>query len=242
METESAVVGGDLENLKFKRTFWIIFVLILIIQIYKIVLSAYFGFNFNSLPLNYYYLSQIGGVVWYFLLLAVIILDLRLINVPAYKIYNFDFQAVKKWAPKLIKYAGGCAAFVIVSSVLFSGSEFHLEDQNTLTISLTFLNAVILAPIIEEMAFRGYLYNAMFSVFKRKKERMVVNAMLFASAHVFLGLVFIGAGVPYYIFVLGYLLAGLYEESRSIVPGILLHAFNNGLVFLMSIIQVYYLK
>ncbi len=242
MEINSALTSESIENLKFKRSFWIIFILISVIQIFKFIISAYFGFAFGEFPAEYYLLSGLGGVVWYFILLAAILLDLNSRNVIPSKIFNFNLSSVKTWSPSLFKYASGCAIFVLLSFFLFPKSEFQLENQTPFIISLTFINAVILAPIIEEMAFRGYLYNAMFGSFKRKKERMVVNAMLFASAHVFLGLIFIGAGVPYYIFVLGYLLAKLYEDSRSIVPGILLHAFNNGFVFLISILNVYYLK
>ena len=242
MEIDSVLNTGGAEILKFKRSFWIIFTLIFIVQLFKFSLSAYFGFRFGEFPEEYYFISQAGGVIWYFLMLAVVLGDLKILNVPSARIFNFELSSVRTYAPKILKYAAGCAAFVVITSLLSSRSELRLEDQSSTTIFLTFLNAVVLAPIIEEMAFRGYLYNAMFAAFKRKKERMVVNAMLFASAHVFLGLIFIGAGVPYYIFVLGYLLAGLYEESRSIVPGILLHAFNNGLVFLISIIQFNYIK
>ena len=158
------------------------------------------------------------------------------------KIFNFNLNVFKNFFTKTFKYALGCAAFIIVASLLSIQDDFHLENQSHATIFLTFFTAVILAPVIEEMAFRGYLYTAMFSGFKHKKERLVVNAMLFASAHVFLGLIFIGAGIPYYIFILGYFLAKLYDESHSVVPGIVLHAFNNGFVFLIGIIKVFYLK
>ena len=69
---------------------------------------------------------------------------------------------------------------------------------------------------------------------------MVVNAMLFACAHVLLVEFIWGAAIPYYIFALGYLIAKLYEESRSIGPCIILHGLNNGLVFCIDLVKMNY--
>ena len=57
----------------------------------------------------------------------------------------------------------------------------------------------------------------MILAFKREKERMVVNAILFAGAHVFLAAFLLGAFVPYYISVLGFLLSRFYDKSGSVL-------------------------
>ena len=82
---------------------------------------------------------------------------------------------------------------------------------------------------------------AMLSKFKRKKERIIVNAMFFSAAHVFLFEFLIGATVPFYIFILGFFLAKLYEEYRSVLPCILLHFLNNALVFAIDFAKVKHL-
>jgi hypothetical protein len=78
----------------------------------------------------------------------------------------------------------------------------------------------------------------MFNHFKRKKERIVVNAMLFSAAHVFLITFFIGAEIPYYIFVLGYFLAKLYENHYTLIPCIILHSINNLIVLMIETVRM----
>ena len=78
----------------------------------------------------------------------------------------------------------------------------------------------------------------MLGTFKRKRERLVVNAMLFAAAHVFIVFFLLGASVPYYIFILGYLLASLYEETRSILPSVALHFLNNAFVLAIDVYKL----
>lgn len=77
----------------------------------------------------------------------------------------------------------------------------------------------ILAPIVEELGFRGLLYGYM-----RGRTgvilSIIVSALVFAVLHVI---------IPP-LFVMGAILAFLAERYRSIVPGIVLHATNNALV------------
>ena len=105
---------------------------------------------------------------------------------------------------------------VLGLTALIGGDELGLDSHTEEVQALTFLVIIVVSPIVEEMIFRGYLYSAMIPAFKREKERMVVNAMLFAGAHVFLAAFLLGALVPYYIFVLGFLLARLYEISGGL--------------------------
>ncbi len=77
----------------------------------------------------------------------------------------------------------------------------------------------ILAPLVEEIGFRGLLYGYM-----RGRTGVVlsiiVSALVFAVLHIV---------IPP-LFVMGAILAFLAERYRSIVPGIVLHATNNALV------------
>lgn len=226
-------------TLRFKNTFWIVFVGVLIIQIYSFTLATLYGFNVNNFPHEYFLYHEIGGIVWFFLFVGMAIYDIRSRGIKLNKLFRFDFKLNKKLITQIVKYFFGCAAFILTISFITIETELKLEYQTQFTIALTFITAVILAPICEEMIFRGYLYSSMFSTFKRKKERMVVNAMIFAGAHVFLISFFVGATVPYYIFVIGYLLAKLYEETRSVIPCIVLHSLNNGLVFGIDVLKLY---
>ena len=84
---------------------------------------------------------------------------------------------------------------------------------------------IVVAPICEEIFFRGFLYRIL-------RGRMglwpalVINGALFGSVH-------LGSGGPLAVALiapLGFLLCLVYERSGSIYPCIALHALNNAIV------------
>ena len=89
---------------------------------------------------------------------------------------------------------------------------------------------VVLAPFVEEMFFRGFLFAGFRQRFGWKKSALFTSA-IFAIAH--LQPV---ALIP--TFILGFLLAYLFHRSNSLWPGIILHFFVNTiglcLIFAMS--------
>jgi len=98
--------------------------------------------------------------------------------------------------------------------------DFLLPDDISLsTAALMLLLAGILVPIAEELIFRGFLYNFL-------KERWGVWPGVFVSAFVF-GLIHGNVIVGVTAFLLGILLAVLYEYSHSLWTSILVHAINN---------------
>jgi membrane protease YdiL (CAAX protease family) len=90
---------------------------------------------------------------------------------------------------------------------------------------ISLLEYVILAPLFEELAFRGLL----FAILRRKFRFLpaaLISAGIFGLAH--------GYGVVGLISVCwsGVLWAWIYEKTGSLAPGILAHAINNLLVCL----------
>jgi membrane protease YdiL (CAAX protease family) len=93
---------------------------------------------------------------------------------------------------------------------------------------LTFFGVAIFAPIVEEIFFRGFLYGGL-------RARIGVVGAMIASTIFFTALHFsIDAFIP--ILVLGVFLAWLYEKTGSLIPGIFLHAANNGLAIVVLFI------
>lgn len=88
-----------------------------------------------------------------------------------------------------------------------------------------FLIVAVTAPLWEEIFFRGVLYGALRRRFG-VTAGCVGSTALFSLLHPQLPLGFLP------IFFLGAFLAALYEWRRSLLPGIVLHAINNGLIFL----------
>jgi membrane protease YdiL (CAAX protease family) len=82
----------------------------------------------------------------------------------------------------------------------------------------------VVAPLAEEVFFRGYLYAGL-------RERFGKGWALVASAAIFT-VVHFTPGVFPPIFVIGLVLAGLYEITGSLWPSIALHAAVNSLAFI----------
>lgn len=83
-----------------------------------------------------------------------------------------------------------------------------------------FLVGVVFAPFVEEIFFRGFLFQG----FRQKYgwvSAMLLSSAIFAAAHLDLASL-----IP--TFILGLLLAYLFHRSNSIWPGIILHFLVNG--------------
>ena len=98
-----------------------------------------------------------------------------------------------------------------------------LEQPDTLLWAA--VSAVLIAPIVEEVFFRGFL----FAGFREKygwKKAALISAILFSLVHLTPTTV-----LP--IFILGYLFAYLYHKSGSLWLPILLHFAVNGFTFFL---------
>lgn len=225
-------------QISFTRAFWTIAIAIAVSQLFDLALYLSYGFNLAERPSDYYLKAHIGGLVWYGAFTAVAVAQIKNHGLVPAQLFKFEIPCLLSQMTRLLKYFAGAALVVIVLTLTIPSMGLGFSNQTIGLKILTFLMVVVIAPVCEEIVFRGYLYNAMRRTFKREREREVVNALLFAAAHVFLISYLFGAGVPYYIFVLGYLLARLYSKSGSVLPGIVLHALNNGLVFALEAINI----
>lgn len=85
------------------------------------------------------------------------------------------------------------------------------------------LLAVVAAPILEELLFRGFICRTMLA-FWSKKKAVLGSALIFAVVHP-------GTSFPP-VFLVGVMTAVLFLRSRSVVPGMILHAlYNLGIVW-----------
>jgi membrane protease YdiL (CAAX protease family) len=89
-----------------------------------------------------------------------------------------------------------------------------------------FLAAVVGAPLLEEIFFRGALYGALRRRFGIGAA-IVGSSAFFAILHPQLPLGFLP------IALLGAAFCALYEWRQSLIPGMVAHAVNNGMAFLM---------
>jgi hypothetical protein len=90
-------------------------------------------------------------------------------------------------------------------------------------IVIAFVSLVVITPIYEELIFRGILFSGL-----RKKLPFIVSALI-ASA--LFGLAHMQPNLAVDTFVLGVFLCLFVEKTKSIVPGIALHALKNFIAF-----------
>jgi len=124
---------------------------------------------------------------------------------------------------------------VIVAGVLLNVLDTQLElpapaELTAMLNNLDFATIVticLLAPVLEEMLFRGVILRSFLRQYERRSA-ILGSAVIFGFAHLN-SLQFVAA------FGIGLLLGWLYERSRSLLPCILLHfAYNTGTVLLVE--------
>jgi membrane protease YdiL (CAAX protease family) len=125
---------------------------------------------------------------------------------------------------KLVLWGG--VIFVLASSVYSAifGEPHQARSVDPLPVLILF--TVILAPISEEMVFRGMLFGSFREDYPPRRAALV-SAAIFGVMHITTGV----SAIPLVI-LMGYLLALLYERTGSIIPCILVHmALNSVTLF-----------
>jgi membrane protease YdiL (CAAX protease family) len=103
-------------------------------------------------------------------------------------------------------------------------AEFSSTPLRVLVIAM----AVVMAPLLEEMLFRGLLQSVIRSYVNRPWLAIAITSALFALVH---------ADAPHWpaLFVLAMGLGYAYERSGSLFQSIFMHAFFNGMVIAASL-------
>ena len=95
------------------------------------------------------------------------------------------------------------------------------------------LTTAIIAPVVEEMLFRGYLQKVLEESWEDITKSILVTSLFFALVH-------LNTYWIVQIYLLGMLLGYLSWRTNSIIPGIILHGLNNGFaVFLNNVEDVF---
>jgi len=101
------------------------------------------------------------------------------------------------------------------------------ESKDSMSVALMAFSAVIVAPLAEEVIFRGYLYPVAKSL-AGPRAAIFFSALLFAACH---------GNIPLMLplFLLGILLALAYEWTGSLWAAISIHFFFNGATVMMQL-------
>lgn len=103
-----------------------------------------------------------------------------------------------------------------------------MQPDSTLGYVFLFLAVVIVAPVGEEIVFRGFLQKFLEEHWKDITRAVLVTSLFFAMIHF----------NPFWIiqiYILGVLLGFLSWKTRSVIPSIMLHSINNGAAYILSI-------
>lgn len=137
---------------------------------------------------------------------------------------------VRRFRPSALKWMGGVVLLYLAFNAVYVAvfGEPHQEDiaDGFGPVPVQVLLIVVLAPISEEICFRGMLFGGL-----RTKLPLIpaalVGGLVFGALHALTGI----TAVPPLI-VFGFLLCLLYERTGSVVPGIVLHMLNNSVALL----------
>jgi CAAX protease family protein len=174
-----------------------------------------------------------AGAIGYVIIGGFLVAFLEMRNIRIWKMMGIERIGIRKASRRAI---GGllvayplifCAAYLAQQALRNLGRpqqviEFFVEKAKSSdrgTVVLVFLVAGILAPVVEELVFRGYLY-PVFKRYFRMPVAIVLSSAIFAAIHLNV------AALPP-LFVLALCLAAAYEESGSLVVPIAMHAMFN---------------
>lgn len=208
---------------KIKQAFANILIYVFLQTIIMYILSK-INYPKNNLFLNFYNLIPI--ILTSFIL---IFLNKDLFK-DKFKDYKDNY---KKYLPLMLKYyICGFLLMNITSIILLfitknipANEEANRELLKILPI-YTSINAVILGPICEEIAFRGIFKEA----FSKKCVYLLLTSFIFGFAHVIFNFDLINI-FPYMS--LGYFLALTYYETDNILCSISIHIFHNLICILL---------
>ena len=107
-------------------------------------------------------------------------------------------------------------------------SEERLVYSSPMDWCLVSITAVVLAPIVEEIFFRGYLLTAFLERTRSAPLAVFTSSLVFTSIHIL-----IGPGVMIYIFLWSLIPSYLYLRTGSLCPAVLMHALNNVVAYVI---------
>ena len=154
---------------------------------------------------------------------------------------EIGFQAPRPL--KLLSFGVGLGALALIVNVLFSilfelagirqnqAEQYPLFRGDYLGQGLFLIGAALLAPLGEEVLFRGYVFNAIRQTFQER--RWAVPAAYIFSAVLFMGAHSLSAtqgllGLLIPAFLVGLLLAWGMHRTGSLIPSLIAHMMNNG--------------
>lgn len=182
------------------------------------LLALFFGQSFMVVPLFYYLISRKYSLVER--------LRLKPISVPT-ALYTILFSlGIIVLADELSR--------ILIYFIPASESMIHIVELLTLDFSwatvLAVLSVVVLAPLAEELLFRGFLQKFLEEVWGDVTRAVLITSLFFAVIHL----------SPFWmiqIYFLGVILGYLAWRTGSILSSFILHGLNNGVALILTNVE-----
>ncbi len=186
--------------------------------------------NFSIFAIALYSLGTVIAVVILYFLLKRQGLNLAAIGFRG----TLNFQGIA------FSFLGLIAAFILYPAIeaalsplgipMFwrGGASSALHLSTVPDILLISICAVVIGPIAEEIVFRGYILNAFVQRSKTIIAAYIWSALIFASAHLF-----VGPGTIVFIFFWSFIPSFLFLKFGNLYPGSCMHILNNLLTYIV---------
>ncbi|MEK4029416.1 CPBP family intramembrane glutamic endopeptidase [Pseudobacillus sp. FSL P4-0506] len=125
--------------------------------------------------------------------------------------------------------------FLIIVGDLFGlGYENKKTDSlqshlNFINFTIGFISAAVISPVYEEILYRGFLYRWL-----RSKYGLVIG--MIGSSFIFMLVHIPTYNVLPITFISGLVFSWTYEKTKSIIPGMIIHAIFNALAVILTVV------
>lgn len=232
------------ENHKYYNPLWAIFFVVLTFEISTLpalyLLDALGGWVYqNPITVNMAYIGSVemypirDNLVGFFAMpvaIFFILWRMKKRKIPLSELGSLEIQTKPLFLSIFL-----LAAFLLLEEFYFyvlgiEMPESFIEFMLAEPILLGFISVVVVAPIIEEFLFRGFLYSQLRRSFLRDWGAVAVSSLVWTAIHFQYEV-----GILFFLFLFGLFLGYFRIKYNSLLIPVALHALNNLIAFILTI-------
>ena len=232
------------ENHKYYNPLWAIFFVVLTFEISTLpalyLLDALGGWVYqNPITVNMTYIGSVemypirDNLVGFFAMpvaIFFILWRMKKRKIPISELGSLEIQRKPLFLGIFL-----LAAFLLFEEFYFyvlgiEMPESFIEFMLAEPILLGFISVVVVAPIIEEFLFRGFLYSQLRRSFLKDWGSVAVSSLVWTAIHFQYEV-----GILFFLFLFGLFLGYFRIKYNSLLIPVALHALNNLIAFILTI-------
>ena len=232
------------ENHKYYNPLWAIFFVLLTFEISTLpalyLLDALGGWVYqNPITVNMTYIGSVemypirDNLVGFFAMpvaIFFILWRMKKRKIPLSELGSLEIQTKPLFLSIFL-----LAAFLLLEEFYFyvlgiEMPESFIEFMLAEPILLGFISVVVVAPIIEEFLFRGFLYSQLRRSFLKDWGAVAISSLVWTAIHFQYEV-----GILFFLFLFGLFLGYFRIKYNSLQIPVALHALNNLIAFILTI-------